>query len=659
MSDSIHKVVADFETQLAAAISATDTTFTISSATDDSSVELADGVYCFTINRDGTNKEYLTGTLDASTKIVTAAKTITRQGVSSSGAALAHRVGETVSITNFKTLLDLAEQVGGEVGLDADSPMIYDAEPTLADRKEIATVAYVLDNVSGGTVSIERIIHAGNAGETVATPDILFLDTADQEWKKADADTLYGDDVQFGVAMGAGTDGAAITGGIALRGLVSGFTGLTAGATQYISATAGDLTESVPTNDIFAGVAVSTTEVLFNFENRIVDFLNSDSVTQAADLQTQTTSTNTIEVGEADTTTNKNSVAQSFAASKTKMKGVRLFKKADTGSFTGTVTVTLQADTAGAPSGSDLATVTISNANWALITDATEFEAIFSTEYGTLVIGDTYWIDVQPSTSDNSNHINLGADTSGGDGTVYYNNGTDGWVQLASSSLYYKTMEGNIAQVVKTNTSGFVPAALHKPQVSNVYTANDTWTKPADISYITVETVGGGGGGSGNTNSSSASAGGGGGGYSKEIFTAADLFKLTTVAVVVGAAGSTGSGSGGPGGTGGTSSFGTSLIQATGGSGGTTSTGGTGGIGTLGDINIRGGGGAGGASGGAVTGGSGGSSFFGGGAQGQLGTGNGNTGGVYGGGGSGAVSSGNDQSGGAGAAGVVIVTEFY
>jgi len=64
MSEQIRKVVADFNTSLSTKVEVAGTTFTLSSATDDDSVVLADGDYCFTVNNESSNKEYFVGTLD-------------------------------------------------------------------------------------------------------------------------------------------------------------------------------------------------------------------------------------------------------------------------------------------------------------------------------------------------------------------------------------------------------------------------------------------------------------------------------------------------------------------------------------------------------------------------------------------------------------------
>lgn len=201
-----------------------------------------------------------------------------------------------------------------------------------------------------------------------------------------------------------------------------------------------------------------------------------------------------------------------------------------------------------------------------------------------------------------------------------------------------------------------------------------TWTKPKGLRAVRA-TVVGGGGGSGYCDSSAgqscAGSGGAGGGTSIEFLTSLN----DTETVTVGAGGTAGSPVGPVAATaGGTSSFGpgTPYLQATGGAAGDDGTSGTsvsaltagvlGGIGSNGDLNIRGG------SGGPAfrfsatssISGHGGNSTFGGGAQSVVPDNSGNAGGAYGGGASGGASDdGADRAGAAGAAGVVILEEFY
>lgn len=170
--------------------------------------------------------------------------------------------------------------------------------------------------------------------------------------------------------------------------------------------------------------------------------------------QSQTTQDATTKVGEANATGKQNKLAQSFVAARSNMTGVYLYKSADTGSFTGTVTVALQADSAGSPSGSNLASVTITNASY-LAFAVGRFLATFGTAYSSLVSGTTYWLVISTSTSDNSNHPNLGTASAGGyaSGSAKYNNTTDGWVAIATIDLYFKTVSTLVNKVPVTQSN--------------------------------------------------------------------------------------------------------------------------------------------------------------------------------------------------------------
>lgn len=191
-----------------------------------------------------------------------------------------------------------------------------------------------------------------------------------------------------------------------------------------------------------------------------------------------------------------------------------------------------------------------------------------------------------------------------------------------------------------------------------------SWTKPTGLKYVVVEVQAAGGGGGGTTTANSHGSGGGAGGFSRKLIAAATLGSSETV--TTGAGGTAGSGAGTTiGGTGGSSSFGThsTATGGVGGTGGSAPSGGAGGVGSSGDINLAGGGGV---AAGVISGtmsGAGGSSHLGGGGPGLQGGGSnvsGGVGGVYGGGGNGAYNlNGVDLDGATGAAGIVIVTEYY
>jgi hypothetical protein len=188
-------------------------------------------------------------------------------------------------------------------------------------------------------------------------------------------------------------------------------------------------------------------------------FITQDNTSSIGADQSQTTQNGTQTVGMADTTGLANKVSQSFLPTRTTMSGMKLYKSADTGTFVGTVKVALQADTAGSPSGADLASVTLTNAQWLALVIG-EFSITFTTEYSAVVAGSLYWTVITTSTSDSSNHPNLGINTGGGyaNGTLKRFNTTDNWVTIATSKLYFKTVEGILNQVVKTNSLGQLPA---------------------------------------------------------------------------------------------------------------------------------------------------------------------------------------------------------
>lgn len=263
MANQIPLAYADVELQLASAVSIGDTSFTLSSANDDDGNALPAGKYCFTIDNGSTNKEYLLGQLNGTA--VTSVVSVSRQGVETSGAVRAHRVGASAIISDFATIQRVADILRGQEELDGDNPVTYDAEPTLADRKELATVGYVLDQVSGGTVDFDNQIISSSdatAGETISAGDLVFFQTSDQEWYQADADVAAEvNNVQLGIALGSGTDGVSITGGVQISGVYT-TSGLTAGDTYYVSNTPGQITNSAGTTERVVGVALSATKLL-------------------------------------------------------------------------------------------------------------------------------------------------------------------------------------------------------------------------------------------------------------------------------------------------------------------------------------------------------------------------------------------------------------
>jgi hypothetical protein len=236
---------------------------------------------------------------------------------------------------------------------------------------------------------------------------------------------------------------------------------------------------------------------------------------------------------------------------------------------------------------------------------------------------------------------------------------------------------GTSGNVLTSNGSAWLSQAISAGgnYVMQVYTSPATWTKPASVKAVKVTVIGGGGGGNGGkgnpTNDSDAvGKHGGGGGTAIEYLGAPAIPGPVTVTVGAGGAGGPAPGTNNTytaGTTGGTSSFGP-FLSATGGAGappGTVTAGpffpATGGSGSGGQLNFTGGKSVESAIGrNAGTN----NTFLSNANQPNItGRGDGQTGTAYGGGGTGCrteiAQAATQYAGGAGAAGVVIVEEFY
>lgn len=226
--------------------------------------------------------------------------------------------------------------------------------------------------------------------------------------------------------------------------------------------------------------------------------------------------------------------------------------------------------------------------------------------------------------------------------TTAFTIGNNGEIGLGDAASF-----GTSGQVLSSQGTGLPATWITKSAgggnyVMKTFTAPGTWTATSPgLKAVKVTVVAGGGQGSVGYNPASFGNGGGGGGAAIRYVPSSTPTILSPVAVTVGVGGSPA-----PSTAGGPSSFG-ALASATGGSKNE-----TGGVGSSGDLNINGGAGVSAFTG---VGGSGGPSILGGGGAGTNGS--GQAGGAYGGGGGGGGSP--PSVAGSGAAGIVIVEEFY
>jgi len=150
-----------------------------------------------------------------------------------------------------------------------------------------ATKSYVDGIVSGGAVSYDSIVVAGNAGETIATGTIVYFNRFEGEWRKADADFASTTQrVLLGVAQGSGTDGNIISNGVMIKGYDTNNIGGTTGNFVYLSNTAGATSTTAGTVTKILGLIKSPTEFYFDTDF----FLDLTSYNQQAST-TQITNT--------------------------------------------------------------------------------------------------------------------------------------------------------------------------------------------------------------------------------------------------------------------------------------------------------------------------------------------------------------------------------
>jgi hypothetical protein len=106
---------------------------------------------------------------------------------------------------------------------------------------------------------VSKSVVAGAAINGATLPVPVYQNKTDNEFYACDANDTAA--MKFlGFAISNGTDGAALI--VQFTGIVSGFTGLTEGEKYYVSDTVGTIANTVGTNEVLVGVAISETEIL-------------------------------------------------------------------------------------------------------------------------------------------------------------------------------------------------------------------------------------------------------------------------------------------------------------------------------------------------------------------------------------------------------------
>jgi len=139
------------------------------------------------------------------------------------------------------------------------------APPTDTDPPTSPT--WTRDNIIAVPASNVDVDVVAVAGEALSAGDCVYLSEGDGgrtagRWYKADADLTYASTEANALGFATAAISSAATGSVRVAGRVTGLSALTTGSVYYISATAGSITTSAPTNARAVGVADSTTTLI-------------------------------------------------------------------------------------------------------------------------------------------------------------------------------------------------------------------------------------------------------------------------------------------------------------------------------------------------------------------------------------------------------------
>lgn len=187
------------------------------------------------------------------------------------------------------------------------NPVVLDSAGRASIFLDALSYKFVLKTSGGVTIWTQDEVSAvpgfgsaddvqGTAGEAISARDAVYLSDGSVgmggagtagRWMRLNATTLDKSLLPLVVAVAPAAVSSGATGTFRLSGLVTGFSGLTAGATYYAAASAGALTSARPQFRRHIGVAVSSTVLLVCGEPRLaeldvwpvpIDFGGSSSV---------------------------------------------------------------------------------------------------------------------------------------------------------------------------------------------------------------------------------------------------------------------------------------------------------------------------------------------------------------------------------------------
>lgn len=157
-------------------------------------------------------------------------------------------------------------------------------------RTSAAATIWDLDNITAIPTTSGNTDISGTAGEAIALGQVVYLSDGSGSltagrWYLADADNTYSSTTSPLVGIATAAIASAASGTIRIAGRSTGLSGLTAGESYYISATAGALAAAPPTNARFIGGADTTSTLTLGAGTGSVRLPDSDG-THAAIVRT-------------------------------------------------------------------------------------------------------------------------------------------------------------------------------------------------------------------------------------------------------------------------------------------------------------------------------------------------------------------------------------
>ena len=398
-----------------------------------------------------------------------------------------HGNNSEIILSNNPSFYSTFAQTDVDTAISAIYTFLLSKRPKLsADGDTTDPAAFVsygqLLRAALGSVYVSGTTIAATAGETIASGDIVYLNTADQRWYISKADTSAKvENVIQGIAGGSATSGNSIPSGVQLVGYKSGYTGLSAGLV-YVN-DLGKVSNTAGTIPFPIGVALSATEIVFDpTMNKKLTLKEKDGLVSAypakpssynpvltkAELYTDGISVQSVAgavdvaFGQDDATTKRFKLSQSFIPTKSTIASITLKKGANTGTPTGNVVLNVYAaDASDNPTGASLGSVTILLAAWNAIATGADALFTFSSPITGLVPSQKYALELSSTVPSAANYfaVQKNATSIYADGAAKFNNTAQGY-QTETGDLNFKVMQSTIGVVPETGADGKIPTAF-------------------------------------------------------------------------------------------------------------------------------------------------------------------------------------------------------